>query len=96
MKKEKRPAYRKPQGEQEDKRLSACLEDNLVEIRRQLGNSDDLLIHRHRAGQVEVAVVMFDGLVSRSATSSSAPLPAFRPRRIPAKGSTTTWGAAAC
>ena len=64
MKKEKRPAYRKPQGEQEDKRLSACLEDNLVEIRRQLGNSDDLLIHRHRAGQVEVAVVMFDGLVS--------------------------------
>ena len=51
--KAERPAYRKPRGEEEGKLLSSHIEENLVEIRRQLGNSDDLLIHRHRAGEVD-------------------------------------------
>ena len=69
MAQEKRPAYKKPQGEDGEKRLSGSLEEDLLEIRRQLGNSDDLLIHRHKTGKTEVAVVMFDGLVSNTQVS---------------------------
>ena len=69
MGKEARPAYRKPRGEDENRLLSGNLEADLIEIRRQLANSDDLLIHRHRAGRVELAVMMFDGLVSNTQVS---------------------------
>ena len=69
MEKSRRPAYRKPQTEDGGKLLSGDLEEDLVEVRRQVSNSDDLLIHRHRAGNTEVAVVMFDGLVSNTQVS---------------------------
>lgn len=64
-----RPAYKKPRQEDGGRLLSGVLEEDLVEIRRQVANSDDLLIHRHRAGGVEVAVMMFDGLVSNTQVS---------------------------
>ena len=69
MTKDRRPAYRKPPAEDGSRLLSGVLEEDLVEVRRQLSNSDDLLIHRHQAGKVEVAVVMFDGLVSNTQVS---------------------------
>ena len=69
MAKDRRPAYRKPPAEEGSRLLSGVLEEDLVEVRRQLSNSDDLLIHRHQAGKVQVAVVMFDGLVSNTQVS---------------------------
>ena len=69
MAKDRRPAYRKPPAEDGSRLLSGVLEEDLVEVRRQLSNSDDLLIHRHQAGKVQVAVVMFDGLVSNTQVS---------------------------
>ncbi len=70
MEEEKRPAYRKPKGEDGGRLLSGDLEEDIIEIRRQLANSDDLLIHRHStAGKVGLAVIMFDGLVSNTQVS---------------------------
>ena len=75
------PAYRKPEPEDGGKLLGENLEENVVEIRRQLGNTDDLMIHRHTANGVGMAVVMFDGLVANALVSDFL----FRPlTRIPA------------
>ena len=75
------PAYRKPEPEDGGKLLGESLEENVVEIRRQLGNTDDLMIHRHTATGVGMAVVMFDGLVANALVSDFL----FRPMtRIPA------------
>lgn len=69
MEKSPKPAYRKPIKEDTERLLTGVLEEDLVEIRRQVANSDDLLVHRHKTGGVEVAAVMFDGLVSNTQVS---------------------------
>lgn len=81
----RRPTYKKPPKEDGDKPLSGVLEEDLVEVRRQVANSDDLLVQRHSHGGTEVAVVLFDGLVSNTQVSDFL----LRPiTRIPDKADT--------
>lgn len=51
MTKDRRPAYRKPPAEDGSRLLSGVLEEDLVEVRRQLSNSDDLLSTATRRGR---------------------------------------------
>ena len=69
MGKKPHPAYRRPKGEDGERLLSGALEEDLLELRRQLGNSDDLVIHRMTHRGVGLAAVMFDGLVANAMVS---------------------------
>lgn len=62
-------AYRQVQNSGGDDPIPTCLMDFLVELRSRLHNSDDLVIQQHSAGGVQLAVVMFEGLVSNMQVS---------------------------
>lgn len=62
-------AYRQVEAKGGDDPLPLCLNDFLVELRSRLHNSDDLVIQRHAVGGVQLAVVMFEGLISNMQVS---------------------------